>query len=996
MGFVFMAALLGCQDQESKVYFSVKAKNSEGKPLGEAQVKLNDQAIGKTDMNGLLEYSGPLPVGKIARIQVEKQSDEFYFAPHEESFLVKDVAIQDISVAAVLYFVPKPGNTSDAEPVEGTNTGILAADAVATEEEISNTNGSEDNSREDKTAKEDDFDQLASEPLNQEDLSKTPGDDAPSESSSPEQASITAPASIPAIVAMPAEPSSESLATDAPSAQAPTEAQPKDNRLQMITVYAQHGNKEGLAEAEILVGDDGGELKKLCTTNARGRCVIEKEQFPKVPVTLIAKAAGYLTRSQTVRLKDGDSYRFEMQPGHAIDFFLLERRYKRDKGISQAEITVNGRRMGKTDKFGYFSYKHTGPSTDLIQVSLRAEGYLPEVYSTDFVAAGEIQVTRYFTRKMPPKPVIAMLPVFTSGNLQAQNLSGDEFRMLAEKISRELQKSVQSSGVFETMSLDAMTKAVGTEMSASQLAGMKGGWQGQVLDSHLDLLLTPTLIVEGESLSLEGALVDNAGRTIAVAKENLPKLEESSALQKASERLVSRMAEAFPFEGSILAKVDQSYSINIGAESSRALKVGTELKVFGTQLAKDGRGERYQEIGRLRVTKMDPLQSTAEVLSLEPRSIIQQGDAVSLVRGKKAIAGEPMVRLVVREEFSSAKAPLSHVNLYLNDAWLATTDELGQAQVPAAQLRPSSILKLVKHGYEPHSHELTKTTNPVAEFQLKRKSSALRLVSVPAGAQVYLNRERIGQTPIQTPIPVPNGFALLEIDGGPGYKRFQRNLEIKDDIVDLTGEQKILLEEDLLASAESSLAAGRLDQALSALQSFPTSHSDFLFSQHRLGELLMTKKNDFAGAVQAFGKVVANPEVARFINKQFIGTHINLAIALFRLAEIQGTSDSQSTLQMYGQVVETLDGVAPQLRFVPKDQNLIATHNVEYYKALAKHKTWVMTADERILAETVSSWKDYLDRYEEAKDETMMGMQQNAKIYLKQAEASQQDSKAKL
>src|SRR5690606_25443977 len=92
----------------------------------------------------------------------------------------------------------------------------------------------------------------------------------------------------------------------------------------------------------------------------------------------------------------------------------------------------------------------------------------------------------------------------------------------------------------------------------------------------------------------------------------------------------------------------------------------------------------------------------------------------------------------------------------------------------------------------------------------------------------------------------------------------------------------------------------------------------------------------------------------------------------------------------YQKAIEVLNGVAPQLRFVPKDQYAQAVHNVDFYRALSQQRLWHTTQNPAFLNDAVRSWRSYLDgsarvvQLEEGSESYV----KNAEIYMKQAQAS--------
>src|SRR5690606_14058369 len=131
----------------------------------------------------------------------------------------------------------------------------------------------------------------------------------------------------------------------------------------------------------------------------------------------------------------------------------------------------------------------------------------------------------------------------------------------------------------------------------------------------------------------------------------------------------------------------------------------------------------------------------------------------------------------------------------------------------------------------------------------------LKIESQPTGATVRLDGKVVGKTPLKSPVPVPSGFAKLEVEGPTGFKTFTQILELDEGTLDLTGVGMVKLERDLLGDAGKLLQAGKVDQAVAKLQEVPAEHTDYLLSRHQLGEVYLTRTQQPAEAAKAFGQV---------------------------------------------------------------------------------------------------------------------------------------------
>jgi hypothetical protein len=80
-------SLLGtsaCQREVSRS-FRIEVTTNQGDAVHDAEVKIAGRKAGLTDAKGILEVAIPLTEGAEVAIEVNKVSDQYYFAPHMET-----------------------------------------------------------------------------------------------------------------------------------------------------------------------------------------------------------------------------------------------------------------------------------------------------------------------------------------------------------------------------------------------------------------------------------------------------------------------------------------------------------------------------------------------------------------------------------------------------------------------------------------------------------------------------------------------------------------------------------------------------------------------------------------------------------------------------------------------------------------------------------------------------------------------------------------------
>ena len=952
----------GCEEQQSNVEFIAKVKTNLGDPVPDATIVFGQEVVGVTDTSGNFKLTSKLNFNERVRVEIRKESDVYYFAPYFDGFVVKEDEKQKVDMVAVLYFVPKPNmDIADKDESQDTNSTV--------------------NDLDESVSKADEVEEVSSE-----------SELVASASNESQNQDTTVPADKNSSAVEVVDTSIEKI--EAPKIAVTTVAKsevvelkgayPKIDRANkgptIFTVMVTE-NHEPLGDAEIFVGRDSKrDLSSACTTNSRGRCVIRFEDKPKSVVSLVVKRKGYKTTSLSTRITNKGQIKFSMAKGKTIDIFAITKSFNFTRGLEEVAVLINGRTVGQTDKFGYYSFTYSGKKDDLVSVALRAMGFLPEIYETDFVASGPMTLVKFFNPKTPPSVRMVVLPVQPAGKVSKKDLRA--FDGSVDKIiSTAARTSVFSSTAFQEVqftTFNRLAKQNGENLTRLQ----KEGWQATQLKSQIDALLLPTLVLN-QSPYIELSVIDSRGRILAAAKEKLDGIDDSASINRSLIVLSQKINRAFPFEGAVLDKTSEFVQLNLGFGAGRSIKSGDTLDVHGIQTDKTGRSQTQKKIGEVTIVEVQDGFSKGKVTSLEPRSVIERGDLVVLRPRKAPSVDSAQVRVSTD---SQGSALVSQANVYFNDYWIGATDEKGRLYV---NIEGDGVLKIIKHGFRQYSKNLTLQKSTKIDIKLSRETGYIRISSKPSNAEILIEGRKIGKTPLSTPISVPTGFLKVELQAPNGYKNFKTVLELDEGTLDLTGANEIILERDIIAAAENLLAATKIEKAIERLLTIPKSHTDYLLAQHKIGEIYLTRLKNPAKAASAFSRVTQDPKVAQFSDKRFIGSHINEGVALFETAEnIEG--QPSVAIAHYQKAIEVLENVTPQLRFVPKNQYVQALHNVEYHMALSRYKVWTYTKDPVVLNQSIRAWKSYIDSNPNMAngDKSVQLYLNNAKIYYKQAMAS--------
>lgn len=1025
-----VTGLLSCNKNAAKIHIRVEAKTNQGEPVDKAQIFVDGKKIGETAKDGHYSTAVEMPAGSRRRLEIKKESEQYYYAPYIENFVVSEAARQEINIPAVLYFVPKVAasqalteNNPKSTPQEQALPKQPEKDAGAIADSTTNIqplNLADENNQDEVIAPEVQSvratDVQAKDQTQAQQVSAEQKDDI--QSNKILETDIIEPKET--ADAKPVDEETKGAATDdiavvaldgiskgeekdqknssdvpllnlddeaaSPAKEAPYPKLARQNAGHTVFTLLVYSSKKPVAEAKIFLGEESdGDLKLGCTTNARGRCVVRFPTKPEAPVTFVASKKGYKTAKQTVRVSNPGSLNFDLEVGQTIDIYAVTKTYNFTSGLRDVQVYVGGKRVGSTDRFGHYAYFYSGKSDDLVPIALKPKNHLPETFDTDFVASGPMTLVRYFSPTDPPSVRMVVMPLVAAGksspSLTTQITIAD--RQVKEAARQHLFAS-SAFKEYQTALFERNAARAGRSISQA----VRQGWYDTDLKASVDAVLLPTLAFGGSKTSLELSIIDSRGRVLAAAAEPLDSLEDKENIARAVSQIAKRITRAFPFEGSILSKEADKVTINLGYSAGRGIRSGDVLDVYGVQSEKYGRSQTHGNIASLVVREVGDTTASCIVKTTAPRATIERGDLVVLRPRRVIDRGGVQVRVLSEASRGKMAQPVPQANVYLNDDWIGATDSSGRLY---ADITGVGRVVVIKHGFTTIHQSVDLKPNSKIDFTLKRESALVKVESKPSGVVVKIEGQVIGVTPIQAPVSIPSGFVKLELEAPKGYKKFASVLELDNGALEFTGSNAIILEKDEKSEAQSLLASNKVEEAIAKYESIPKSHSDWLAAQHELGEIYLTRIDQPAKAAEAFARVTSEPAVKQFTDKRFIGSHIDEAISLFLTGENLADKNREAALAHFRKAIDIFDAVIPHLRFVKPEQYGQAVHNVDFHRALARHRLWQYSQDPSVLVDTLRTWRSYLNGSARSipADGVSKTYVENARVYLKQAMASQ-------
>jgi len=483
------------------------------------------------------------------------------------------------------------------------------------------------------------------------------------------------------------------------------------------------------------------------------------------------------------------------------------------------------------------------------------------------------------------------------------------------------------------------------------------GWRETPLKKTVDMIVLGSVAKDDQGYLIETKFITSGGKII---HSQLARAKREKDIPGAAKDIASAVVAKFPFEGTVIGQEGDRYKINLGKTAYRIGK-NMEFTLLSPRTDESGKVAGYREVGRLRVKKVDDAFSLAETEDLK--------------KGEKVAIGDRIVRQLVREDEEAKTfavistkgglppdvAALGGVNIYMNDDWVSTTGADGKAEVPVRLGKKYDIV-LYRHGYQQASDKLRiEKDREVKEFTLIVNNAVFRVDSSPSGAEVFVDGDRIGKTPIADGRPVTLGFHTVRVSAGGDYRDWEEVVEFASKTEDRTGSRAIVLYKDYLKIGDAAMQKGDVDGAIAAYQGTEKGHPDYSEAHHRLAQLYLDEKGDYDAAIREFENVLSLPENQQLIYKQFSIVFTNLGHAYYEKGNELVQKDRDAAAQNFAKAIQTLQKAKENTRFFPTQRYDEAVHDTYYYTALSYHKLYLLTKKQSLLTSANQAWQEYFD-----------------------------------
>jgi hypothetical protein len=700
--------------------------------------------------------------------------------------------------------------------------------------------------------------------------------------------------------------------------------------------------------ADAVVKASGKEIGK---TDAQGVFVYEYKALPKSGLDLTVTKSGYAVWRKTGQVEPGQKLEVVLSKRVIVTISTLMEEYGQSSGIPGIDVSIGNKSVGKTDAKGILIYTYDGEPGKKVPLTLSANGYTPETWKASIVLQGDVHIQRYFY-PTTPKPIRTGIYRFVSNSPNVD---------LKEVLS-QTEASVAAQLFKYTCFSEVPSQTLQADMKQAKLSIEKitaTGWRETPLKKTVDMIILGSIAKDEKGLLIETKFHTSGGKLIL---SHMTRAKGAGDINNAAKETVNAVLEHFPFEGTVVSSEGERYKINLGKSGYRIAK-GMDFVLMAPRFGEAGKVSGYRETGRLRVKKAEESGSWTEVEELKENEKITVGDRVvrRIYREGEEEAARNYFILSAKGGVPPDVSPLAAVNIYVNDEWLGSTGPDGKAEVPV-RINKSFSLMLYRHGYQQLTEKVKIEKNKdMKEFVLTVNNALFKIDSEPSPADVFLDGDKIGRTPILEGKPVTLGFHTVKVTAGGDFRDWEEVVEFSKKEENRTGDRKIVLPKDFLKIGQRAQQKGDIDAAIQAFRSTEKGHPDYSEAHHRLAQIYLDEKGDYESATREFENVLSVPENQQLVYKQFSVAFMNLGHAYYEKGNALVQKDKEGAAQNFAKAIQNLQIAKQNMRFFPNVHYDEAVHDTYYYMALSYHKLYLITRKNNILDNANLAWREYFD-----------------------------------
>ena len=241
-------------------------------------------------------------------------------------------------------------------------------------------------------------------------------------------------------------------------------------------------------------------------TDESGGFVYKYQNSGKNTAIFEVSKNGYSTWKKPAKLEPGNKLVVDINRQVAVTFEALQDEYGRGVGIAGIAISVDGKKVGKTNDMGVLVYNYDGVQGKSAKVTYFAPGYLPAQWTSSMLLEGGATV-RHFFYPVNPKPI--KVAIFHFGG----NTPGVDLKDVAAQTQTAIRTQLFKHSVFSEVAGGTLDKEMkSANLNISKLSSK--GWQQTRLQGLLDMVVVGSVAKDANGYIIEAKFHSSGGKLI--------------------------------------------------------------------------------------------------------------------------------------------------------------------------------------------------------------------------------------------------------------------------------------------------------------------------------------------------------------------------------------------------------------------------------------------------------------------------------------------------
>lgn len=705
-----------------------------------------------------------------------------------------------------------------------------------------------------------------------------------------------------------------------------------------LDIVCRDQKNEPLSDALVLL--NGRSTGKA--TNKDGRLTLSRRlrEGEKIEITL--EKSGYTfeydPKNGGFAIGRGNEYQLVATAMRVIEKIAVTIRCFDQKGNGLPGVNISssdGLISGTTDSAG-ISVQETSPNRTLL-VAFSRDGYVTDRdVKLEVTKSESVSLDRYLVKMISPVYRVGIGPFEFSPPELSKSMSGDAGRagkMVADKLE----------GEYNSLS-------VARQIVNKAPEELRAGWDESEIP--LDFVFLGGLTRGAQKMSISGALLRKQGVSSVSA---IREYEMGENLANVTDSLVEELMEGFPFEGYVIEAGANSIRVDMGRKQN--MRRGNSLEIYHTERGKNGKisGDAYP-IGVARVLEVGDSVSVAGDIKKRGAEEISIGDRVMRI----PVSGLSRLTVMVKEKVTSN--PLAGMNLYYGEYEMygGKTDKQGEASFNVPRGVELEILG-TSPGWRVEEKVTVLGDEDILRCFAQREAYSLNITSEPSGCAVYLDDKSIGSTPIRgysamegsyelklvdesgdkgsraLPIVIPDSSPSRKFESiGMKYGISERDVNIHVDLV-------IPLDDRRRDEVNSLIRSGQYKEAIELLKVVSEYvKKDYLTSRQWVGSIYANNLQDYDNAIAIFKELVDR-------EKRFAAAYYNLGWCHYKKGE-------------YDEAIRNFPEVIRYRTYLADEDVMRVIHDTRYFYAKAHYEIARGNGNITNVVTACESYEDFYDK----------------------------------